>query len=410
MNRNTKKVISLLLCFVLTVAAMPVFFDVQAQAVTQDEINALKAQRDLITAQRKEKQAVVDKLEAEKAGIVAQKKALDERNQYTIEQIKLNNEVIEMYERMIEEKGLDVTAAKALEDEQLERYRTRVRAMEENGSLNYLALVLQANNLGELLTAIDDIGEIMVSDKTIENQYRAARENTEKVKAEYEDYCAEIREKQDALREEQAKLEGEIEEANALIEELVLNIQDRQEEADQIYAAEAEANAKIDEMVAELEAARRKAAGASNAAAATGTASFVFPVASYTYISSRFGLRTHPITGEKKSHTGLDIASNSGTAVYAADGGTVTMASWNGGYGNCIMIDHGNGYVTLYGHLSGYSVSKGDEVYQGQTIGAVGSTGNSTGPHLHFEVLKAGTRVDPEQYFSGLVISKDAGE
>ena len=85
------------------------------------------------------------------------------------------------------------------------------------------------------------------------------------------------------------------------------------------------------------------------------------------------------------------------------------MAGWNGGYGNCIMIDHGNGYVTLYGHLNYIGVSNGQTVSQGSVIGQVGSTGASTGPHLHFEVLKNGSRIDPEQFFSGLVFSQDAG-
>ena len=136
--------------------------------------------------------------------------------------------------------------------------------------------------------------------------------------------------------------------------------------------------------------------------------SFIWPVASYVYVSSRFGLRIHPITGQQKTHTGIDIASNQGTSIYAADGGTVTLASWNGGYGNCVMIDHGNGYVTLYGHMSSIAVSQGQAVSQGETIGYVGSTGKSTGPHLHFEVLKNGTRIDPEQFYSGLTISADA--
>ena len=120
-------------------------------------------------------------------------------------------------------------------------------------------------------------------------------------------------------------------------------------------------------------------------------------------------MRVHPITGEYKSHTGMDIASNQGTAVYACDSGTVVLAEWYGGYGNCIMIDHGNGYKTLYGHLSVISVSNGQTVSQGETIGQVGSTGNSTGPHLHLEVYKNGSRIDPEQFYSGLVISPDAG-
>ena len=127
------------------------------------------------------------------------------------------------------------------------------------------------------------------------------------------------------------------------------------------------------------------------------------------YISSRFGERVHPITGELKNHNGMDIASNMGTTVYAADGGTVVLAEWYGGYGNCIMIDHGNGYKTLYGHLSYIGVYEGQAVNQGDAIGQVGSTGNSTGPHLHFEVYAGGSRIDPEQFFSGLVISPDAG-
>jgi murein DD-endopeptidase MepM/ murein hydrolase activator NlpD len=174
-------------------------------------------------------------------------------------------------------------------------------------------------------------------------------------------------------------------------------------------------------LVAKLEAERAAEAAAAAAALGGGgssiasgasaysTGSFVFPVASYSYISSRFGQRVHPITGVLKNHNGMDIASNMGTSVYAADGGKVVLAEWYGGYGNCIMIDHGNGYKTLYGHLSYIGVKSGQAVNQGDVIGQVGSTGNSTGPHLHFEVYLNGSRIDPEQFYSGLVISADAG-
>ena len=131
------------------------------------------------------------------------------------------------------------------------------------------------------------------------------------------------------------------------------------------------------------------------------------PAFFYCGISSGFGSRWG------RNHNGLDIISSNGTVlgkpIVAADSGTVILSKYYSGYGNCIMIDHGNGYVTLYGHLSSISVSVGQTVSQGATIGAVGSTGNSTGPHLHFEVLKNGTRIDPEQFFSGLTISADAG-
>ena len=259
---------------------------------------------------------------------------------------------------------------------------------------------------------MDDVGEIMESDRQLEDAYIAARENTESVKADYEDTRSELEELKAQLKAEQEELEKDIEEAIQIILNLENDLENRQAEYDAIMAAEDAANATIDKLVAELEAQRAAEAAAAAAAAGGGSGgggsanasgSFMWPVASYVYVSSRFGLRVHPITGQKKSHTGIDIASNQGTAVYASDGGTVTYSGWMSGY------DHGNGYVTLYGHLSSISVSVGQTVSQGTTIGAVGSTGNSTGPHLHFEVLKNGTRIDPEQFFSGLTISADAG-
>lgn len=420
MKRQIRTLTAAVLCLTMACTVLSIAAPTEAWAVTQDEIDALRAERDVITAQRKEKQAIVDQLESEKAGVVDRKKAMDERNAYTLQQIELNEKEILLYDRMIEDKAQEVSNAQQLEEQQLERYRTRIRAMEENGNLDILAIVLSSDNLGDLLTAMDDIGEIMESDKDIEREYRAARENTEAAKEEYEQVKLELNAKQDDLREEQEELQADIDEATQLIRDLETDLENRQAEFDEIMAAEDAANAKIDELVAQLEAERRAAATAAAGAnggsgagvssgATTGTASFVWPVASYVYISSRFGLRVHPITGETKSHTGMDIASNQGTSVYAADGGTVTLASWNGGYGNCIMIDHGNGYVTLYGHLSGYAISEGQAVSQGSVIGYVGSTGNSTGPHLHFEVLQNGSRIDPEQFFSGLTFSPDAG-
>ena len=420
MKRKSKSLLAGFLCCVLLLSFAPV----GARAATQEDIDALRAQRDAIRAQRLEKQEVVDQLEEEQAGILEQKRALDERNMYTLQQIQLNDEEIALYDEMIAEKGKELFAAQALEEEQLQRYRSRVRAMEENGTLNYLAMILKCNNLGELLTAIDDIGEIMQSDRQLEDEYIRARENTEEVKAEYEEYRTEINGKQDELREEKVQLEKEIDEASELLASIKEDLENKQAEVDAIYDEEERTNAAIDKLVAELEAERRAAEAAAAAAAGGGssggtsgggagsanaTGSFLFPVASYVYISSRFGERVHPITGELKNHNGMDIASNMGTTVYAADGGTVVLAEWYGGYGNCIMIDHGNGYKTLYGHLSYIGVSSGQAVRQGDVIGQVGSTGNSTGPHLHFEVYSNGSRIDPEQFFSGLVISPDAG-
>ena len=417
-KRKIRAAVALCLSVLLMGTAVSEAFPVPAYAVTQSQIDELKAQRNVIRAQRQEKQAIVEALEAEKADVVAQKQAMDERNMYTLQQIQLNNQEIELYDEMIAEKAAELEEAQRLENEQLERYRTRVRAMEENGGYNILAIISKSDSFSDMLTAMDDVGEIMESDRQLEDAYIAARENTESVKADYEDTRSELEELKAQLKAEQEELEKDIEEAIQIILNLENDLENRQAEYDAIMAAEDAANATIDKLVAELEAQRAAEAAAAAAAAGGGSGgggsanasgSFMWPVASYVYVSSRFGLRVHPITGQKKSHTGIDIASNQGTAVYASDGGSVTLAGWNGGYGNCIMIDHGNGYVTLYGHLSSISVSVGQTVSQGATIGAVGSTGNSTGPHLHFEVLKNGTRIDPEQFFSGLTISADAG-
>ena len=394
-------------------------FPLAAAAVSQSEIDALRVKRDEIQARRMEKQALIDELKDNAVSILVQKRALDERNMYTLQQIELNNEEIALYDQMIADKEQEVFHAQEREKEQLERYRSRVRAMEENGSLNYLAIILKADDLGELLTAMDDVGEIMQRDRELEDEYIRAREDTEEIKAEYEAYREEISGKQGALREEQERLQAEIDEADELLNSLHEDYLNRQAEIAEIEMQEEATNMAISALVAELEAERAAEAAAQAAAQGGGgggsqaavysTGYFVFPVATYSYISSRFGERIHPITGERKHHNGMDIAANSGTTVFAADGGRVVLAEWYGGYGNCIMIEHGNGYKTLYGHLSYIGVKNGQYVNQGDNIGQVGSTGNSTGPHLHFEVYSNGNRVDPEQFFSGLVISADAG-
>ncbi len=424
MNRQKKllliRVLGAVLCAVLLAALLP---PGALAEVSQAEIEALRAERDEIEKQREAKQAEIDALKEDAVGILVQKRALDERNMYTMQQIQLNEEEIALYDEMIADKEKEVLDAQMLEEQQLDRYRKRVRAMEENGTLNYLALILKSNDLGEMLTAMDDVGEIMLRDKELEDNYIRARENTEEVKAEYEAYRKEVNGKQDALRQDQEKLKAEIDEADELLLGLHEDYMNRQAEIAEIQAQEDATNMAISILVAKLEAERAAAAAAAAAAAGGGgdsgstgggaaayaNGTFIFPVATYSYISSRFGERIHPITGELKNHNGMDIAANSGTAVYAADGGRVVLAEWYGGYGNCIMIEHGNGYKTLYGHLSYIGVKNGQYVNQGDTIGQVGSTGNSTGPHLHFEVYSNGSRIDPEQFYSGLNISADAG-
>ena len=375
----------------------------QALAVTQAEVDAMKALRNELRAKRDAQQAVIDELKGEKAGVMEMKYAMDERNQYALEQIELNNQEIELYNDMISEEAKKLDKAIELEKEQLERYRVRVRAMEENGNLGFLSMVLNTNNLGQLLTAMDDIGEIMESDRALEDQYIAARENTQAVKAEYEGVKAELEEKQAELKAEQQELERQIEEAYMMLAEIEADIANNLEAYEQMEAAEREASAAFDALAAELEAQRQAALQQQQqqqqGSTIVGTGQFAWPTPSTSLITSYYGTRVHPVYGSERFHSGVDIGAADGSAIIAADGGTVVTAGWSGGYGNCIMIDHGNGYTTLYAHLSGYAVSSGQTVSRGDTIGYVGSTGVSTGPHLHYEVRQGGSTVDPMAFY-----------
>lgn len=405
MSIRYKRLLSVLLAAALMLPVLSAAAPVEASAVSQEELDQLKTERDALVRQRQEQQAVVNELKNQQASVLAVKQALDERNMYTQWQIQLTQQEIELYDGMIADKSIEVDEAKTLEAQQLDKYRTRVRAMEENGNASYVEYLLNASTLAEFLTAVDDIGEIMQSDRALEDAYIEARENTEAVVAEYEEYKADIVEKQDELRTEQAELQSELDEATALITDITANLADNAAVLEQFEAAEREAETNVANMVLALEKKRQAEA----AAAVVGTGAFIWPVPSCTYLTSRFGLRVHPIYGTTKSHTGVDIGAESGATIVAADGGTVVIAGVNSGYGNCVMIDHGNGYKTLYGHMSSIAVTNGQTVSQGDTVGYVGSTGVSTGPHCHYEVWKDGARIDPEQFYTGLTFSQSAG-
>ena len=411
---------------------------VSAFAVTQHDVDVLAVERDRIRALKQSKQAEVDRLMAEQADVRAQKQALDERNAYTQDQINLTRQEIELYSKMIADKQLEVEAAQEEVDKQLALYRTRVRAMEENGGYNVLDLVLNTTDLGELLTNINDINDIMTADREVEEALIAARQHHERVKAEYEQTKQSLEEKIEQLKLEIEELERQSEEAAQLIIDYESRIDLTEEEVAAYAAEEQQTQNELNDLFNQLEAqraaeeaARRAAAAAagtlnqggesgsteggeseSAAPAVVGSGSFSWPCPSCTYVTSRMGNRYHPIFSEWRYHSGMDIGASYGSSVVASDSGTVCYCGEKGGYGNCIMIDHGNGYYTLYGHMSGYAVSYEQAVSKGQTIGYVGSSGWATGPHLHFEIRSGSTALDPEAVagFSGLTYAADAGE
>ena len=462
---NNKKVISVIAVIMAVLMLMTLIISViptSAYAlVTQADIDEAQRKKDELVSQRQASQEKIDKLKEQQASVLEQKAALDERNEYAREQLTIVLEQIDMYSEMIAEKRKEVDEARTKEEEQLRRYRTRVRAMEENGGYNILTLVFNASSFTELLTSLDDIGEIMEQDRQLEDEYIAAREAHEAVQAEYEAEKAELEAKQAELEAEKAELEGLIAEADQLLKELEEDIEKAIKEYEIAEAARAAAAAHLSALVAALNKQNQEIANSNNNAnngggsgdtgstsgdaagsgsadggstsgdaagggstdsgsssgssgsgglisagseGVQGTGSLVWPVPCSHTVTSRFGWRVHPITGTERYHNGMDIDGygHDGDIIIACDAGVVVAAQWSDSYGYYVMIDHGNGMQTLYAHMSGMAVSYGTKVSQGQTIGYLGSTGWSTGTHCHLEIYVNGSRTDPEAYFSGM--------
>lgn len=417
---KSKKSIRVIAIILVLLMILPFLFDsLAAYAVTQDEINAIQSQKKELSEKVSSCKERLAALQSQQANVLEQRAAIMEENKLTQEQIDLVQAQIDIYDDMISEQADLVDEAKTREARQLQKYRTRVRAMEENGEMNILALVLQTTSLSELMSAVDDMGEIMQSDKLLEEQYVAAREETEEIKANYETIKADYEEKQGELRAEQEELKAQMEAANKFLEDLSEEIEKAIEEYKAAEAEEAAAAAQVSSLIAEWD--RQKAAQAAanvtqvvnedgtvttvtdSSTTISGTGSFIWPVPCSMRVTSRYGNRSDPFTGATAYHSGIDIDGfgNDGQPVIAADGGTVITASSNSGYGNYVIIDHGS-TKTVYAHMSGLAVSSGQTVSQGQTVGYLGATGRATGTHLHFEVYVGGGRVDPAAYFSGI--------
>ena len=417
MKKKAISIVCIILAFLMMVTlVVSVIGSLGALAAGgQDQIDALEQQKSELQSQQASIQTNIDDLIAQQADVIDQKAAMDEKNELARQEIELINEQIDVYTGLIEDKAEELEKAEAAEQAQYELYRKRVRAMEEEGSYTYLDILFQCRSLSDVLSAIDMIGEIMDSDKRLFEEYKAARETTEQVKAEYEATLAQLGEKQETLEAEKAELEEQIAAAVEVINQLQDDIDAAKAEYAKAAAAEAAAQASINAIIAQMqaeeEAARQEAAQNNQQYTGTGstaTGTYIWPCPSSTYVTSAFGMRDHPLFGDKRPHSGIDIAGSAGSEVLAADSGTVAVATYSSSYGNYVTIYHSNGDYTLYAHMSSLAVSAGQSVTQGDVIGYVGSTGWATGPHLHFEIRVNGSTVDPLSYFSNYTLAPDA--
>jgi murein DD-endopeptidase MepM/ murein hydrolase activator NlpD len=280
--------------------------------------------------------------------------------------------------------------------EALERYNQRLVAIYQAESVDTVAVLLSASSFADLIEQLDYMGEVGRLDReitsdvaTAKEEMRRTRERTKRMRAEVAQQTQEIAVKTERAHVERDRLlasQSALSTARSEKQATLASVRDDREE----FIAEAEALGQVSSQLAAQIRGAQATLSTSGGASVPSSSGFIWPVSGP--VTSTFGMRWG------RMHEGIDIAATSGTPIRAPASGTVISAGWLGGYGNLIVIDHGGGLATAYAHMSGYAASSGQPVAQGQTIGFVGSTGHSTGPHLHFEVRVNGAPVDPLGY------------
>ena len=294
-------------------------------------------------------------------------------------------------------------AQKRLEGRESVFYK-RVRDIYINGRLSYLDVVIGSKDFSDFANRLEVLKRIIDSDITLINEIKKERADIEAHKQKLEADRAKLVELEKAALAKQAEIEQKKAERNVVLQKAQNDRATAMQAIEELNASSAQVSA----MLKERQAARAAAAAAAAAATQSsggqgasdnwvqGTGQLGWPVSGE--ITSPYGYRVHPIWGTTIYHSGIDIGVDEGTPVHAADGGVVVWSGWMGGYGYAVVIDHGNGLSTLYGHNSELAVDEGQSVAKGQVISYAGSTGNSTGPHVHFEVRVNGDPVDPMGY------------
>lgn len=397
-NRRRSLISVLLAVLVFAGAVTMPILQTEAHAVTQYEIDRKKAEKNALSKKIKEQQALMNELKAEQSGIMQQKEILDQQQDLKIQEINLVQEELTMYRQLILDKEHEARVAQEHAEEQLAIYKNHIRKIEEQGVDNmYLQLLFSSTSMTDLLSRVDMVAEIMEYDKRIHDNYVSAKEAALTAKAEAEAAAQLLVVKEAELQTEIDRLTSELEGMQTELDRLMSDIDGYAAVINKYAADEARIDAEIKKMAEELKKQNTPPSA---------TGSYMWPLPASKGISSGFGMRKISLYGYEKFHAGIDVPASIGKSILAADGGTVIVSAYDGGYGNYVMINHGNGRVTLYAHMSSRAVDVGANVNKGQVVGFVGSTGNSTGPHLHFEVRVNGSATDPCNYFTGYYFTK----
>lgn len=400
-HRFTATALSLLLTAALTISLLPVEARAASSAEIQKEIDALEAKNAEIEKQINAIQKQYNANYSDMKDIVEQKSAIDQEITLLNSKVDTTNEQITAYSQLIADTQEELDKAQEDLRKLSEEHRERVRVMEEQGKLTYWQVVFEANSFTDLLDRINMVEEINASDRKRIEEMRIAADivtatqiNLESEKSQLEEVRVQLAADEAALQEKRTESDSVLQELEAKSEEfeiLMAESEILQEDLMQEIAAKEKElkEAKYDEYLAKL---------ALQGENPPSDATWITPVSGWK-LTSPFGMRTHPILKTQRMHNGIDMACAQGTPIYATRAGKVTRASYQaGGAGNYVSINHLDGFASIYMHMTHYVVSEGQTVTAGQLIGYVGSTGLSTGPHLHFGISYAGTYVNPLAY------------
>ena len=389
------------LCSAALVALMvlPVLPDavvLPASAVTQAEINQMKEDAAALKKQRAELQKQLKAIQADKSKALDQKALLEQQINAT--QAEINNIAaqITQYDQLIAQKETELAATEEKERAQYELFCKRVREMEEQGEVSYWSILFSSDDFSDLLDNAMMVEEIMDYDNQVMNELIAIREQIEADKTALET----ARQEQKDAKAEQEAAKAELKSQQAQVDALIAEISGQES---QVKAAEAKLQAAANAADAEIRAAEKELA--SQIANVPSESGFLWPLPGRYNLSSLYGSRKHPVTGKANNHTGIDVPAPSGTPIQACKSGVVTTSTYNNSYGNYVVVSHSDGTSTLYAHMSRRNASKGQTVSQGQVIGYVGTTGSSTGNHLHLEIRVNRSRRDPINYFQSLPLT-----
>lgn len=358
-------------------------------AYAAKSVSELKKEMQERENERKKTEKEISSKKDERNEKVQERNELDLKISNLVSDIDDAQSVIDEKQSEIDVKNEEIEKLTGIIDENTDKLKTRMKVMYEYGTSSYLELILDSKGLSDFFSRVSVVKDIVKHDKELINTYVNSKNEVEQAKNVIETEQREQIEAKSILEGKKSELVKLQNQKQDLIDSLNSDIK-------ALEAQEKKMEADYNSLKSEL---NKTLSSSSTASVYTGNGKFTWPSASSTRITSGFGKRDKPNAKATSVHRGIDIGAPMGSNVLAAEAGTVVTAGYNGSYGYYVTINHGGGYVTLYAHNSRLLVSKGDTVKRGQVIAKVGSTGNSTGPHIHFEVMVNGVCQNPTKYF-----------